>query len=111
MPSRDFTNEDLFCSPMMSMHNSTHSSQMNTVGLGDELAHLALVLAAERAVERFLGFAAADSRPSQNPDNIQIITAVTPQAKPGSPHDREGQPGTGGERWRRPRLINHGGSF
>src|ERR1700745_4291563 len=32
MPSRDFTNEDLFSSPMMSMHNSTHSSQMNTVG-------------------------------------------------------------------------------
>src|SRR5215831_7320815 len=32
MPSRDFTNDDLFSSPMMSMHNSTHSSQMNTVG-------------------------------------------------------------------------------
>jgi hypothetical protein len=32
MPSRDFANEDLFSSPMMSMHNSTHSSQINTVG-------------------------------------------------------------------------------
>src|SRR6516162_6840504 len=32
MPSRDFTNEDLFSSPTMSMHSSTHSSQMNTVG-------------------------------------------------------------------------------
>jgi len=32
MPSRDFTNEDLFSSLMMSMHNSTHSSQINTVG-------------------------------------------------------------------------------
>src|SRR5712692_2055158 len=32
MPSRDFTSEDLFSSPMMSMHNSTHSSQMKTVG-------------------------------------------------------------------------------
>src|SRR5436190_18233873 len=32
MPSRDFTSEDLFSSPMMSMHSSTHSSQMNTVG-------------------------------------------------------------------------------
>src|SRR6478736_833452 len=32
MPSRDFTSEDLFSSRMMSMHNSTHSSQMNTVG-------------------------------------------------------------------------------
>src|SRR5260221_1796620 len=29
---RDFTNEDLFSSWMMSMHNSTHSSQINTVG-------------------------------------------------------------------------------
>src|ERR1700674_1200910 len=32
MPSRDFTSEDLFSSRMMSMHNSTHSSQMKTVG-------------------------------------------------------------------------------
>src|SRR6266403_2008492 len=32
MPSRDFTNEDLFSSPMISMHSSTHSSQINTVG-------------------------------------------------------------------------------
>src|SRR6516164_2507531 len=32
MPSRDFTNEDLFSSPTMSMHSSTHSSQMKTVG-------------------------------------------------------------------------------
>src|SRR4051812_14752557 len=32
MPSRDFTNEDLFSSRMMSMHSSTHSSQMKTVG-------------------------------------------------------------------------------
>src|SRR5499427_3702716 len=32
MPSRDFTSEDLFSSPTMSMHSSTHSSQMNTVG-------------------------------------------------------------------------------
>src|SRR5258705_12143657 len=32
MPSPDFTSEALFSSPMMSMHSSTHSSQMNTVG-------------------------------------------------------------------------------
>jgi hypothetical protein len=31
-PSRDFTSEVLFSSRMMSMHSSTHSSQMNTVG-------------------------------------------------------------------------------
>src|SRR5690348_15846631 len=32
MPSRDFTSEDLYSSRMMSMHSSTHSSQMKTVG-------------------------------------------------------------------------------
>src|SRR5436305_13086890 len=32
MPSRDFTSEDLFSSRMMSLHSSTHSSQMKTVG-------------------------------------------------------------------------------
>src|SRR5216684_5613128 len=32
MPSRDFISEDSFSSPMISMHNSTHSSQINTVG-------------------------------------------------------------------------------
>src|ERR1700736_1534520 len=31
MLSRDFTSEDLFSSPTMSMHSSTHSLQMNTV--------------------------------------------------------------------------------
>src|SRR5713101_1919154 len=32
MPSRDFSSEDLVSSWMMSLHSSTHSSQMNTVG-------------------------------------------------------------------------------
>src|ERR1700693_2754764 len=32
MPSPDFTDEDLCSSWMMSLDNSTHSSQMNTVG-------------------------------------------------------------------------------
>src|SRR6185437_7251404 len=32
IPSRDLTSEDFDSSRMMSMHNSTHSSQMNTVG-------------------------------------------------------------------------------
>src|SRR6202045_1282785 len=32
MPARDLTSEDLFSARMMSMHSSTHSSQMNTVG-------------------------------------------------------------------------------
>src|SRR5262245_13632118 len=51
---------------------------------GDELAHLVLALAAERAVERILGFAAADLGHFKKPNKIQVITAVTPQAKPGS---------------------------
>jgi hypothetical protein len=67
IPPRDFTNEDLFSSQMMSMHNSTHSSQMKRGRAGDELAHLVLALATERAVERILG---RYCRPcsSQNPD-------------------------------------------
>src|SRR5215467_2955549 len=32
MPSRDFSSEDLVSSWMMSLHSSTHSSQMKTVG-------------------------------------------------------------------------------
>src|SRR3974390_2430496 len=32
MTSCDFTSEDFFSSPTMSMQSSTHSSQMNTVG-------------------------------------------------------------------------------
>src|ERR1700741_712346 len=32
MPSRDFVSEDLFSSWILSLHSSTHSSQMNTVG-------------------------------------------------------------------------------
>src|SRR5262249_56787109 len=59
MPSCDFIDEDLFSSPTMSMHSSTHSSQMKTVGPAMRLAHLALALAAECAMERLLGFAAA----------------------------------------------------
>src|SRR5262245_10098571 len=62
---------------------------------GDELAHLVLALAAERAVERILGFAAADLGHFKKPNKIQVITAVTPQAKTRLTHDREGQPGAG----------------
>src|SRR6266511_199711 len=59
MPSRDFANEDLFSSPMMSMHNSTHFAD-EYGRAGNKLAHLVLTLAAERAMKRFLGFAVAD---------------------------------------------------
>src|SRR5262249_35963668 len=51
---------------------------------GDELAHLVLVLAAERAKERFLGFVAADLAP-------QVVTGVTRRPKRGSHHDLGGQ--------------------
>jgi hypothetical protein len=39
-------------SRMMSLQSSTHSSQMKTDGPGDQLAHLVLALAAERAVQQ-----------------------------------------------------------
>jgi hypothetical protein len=61
-PSRDLTIEDLFSSRMISMHNSTHSSQMNTVGTGNEFAHFVLALAAERAVKGVFRIAAAPRR-------------------------------------------------
>src|SRR5256884_279979 len=48
----------------------------------DELAHLVLTLAAERAVERILGFAAARLAHLRTP--TRVITAVTPQAKLGT---------------------------
>jgi hypothetical protein len=62
---------------------------------GDELAHLVLALAAKRAVERILGIASADLAHLSNADQIQVITAVTPQAKHRLTHDREGQPRPG----------------
>ena len=42
------------------MHNSTQIVANEYGRAGDELAHLVLALAAEQAVERILGFAAAD---------------------------------------------------
>ena len=44
-------------SAMMSLQTSTHSSQMKTVGPGDQFADVVLVLVAERAPQD-LGFAA-----------------------------------------------------
>src|SRR6266446_1244927 len=51
---------------------------------GDELVHLVLVLAAERAKEQFLGFAAADVAHLRTPQDIQVITTVIRRTKPGS---------------------------
>src|SRR5262249_54028222 len=77
---------------------------------GDELEHLVLALAAERAMERFLGFAAADLVHLRTPKRYG-----SPQPYPRRPnqaHTRSRRSTTcRRERWRRPRLINHGGSF
>src|SRR5580704_18088100 len=43
---------------------------------GNELAHLVLALAAERAVERVLRFAAADLAHFRAPDNMRIIASL-----------------------------------
>ena len=85
MPSRDFANEDVFSSPFVADKYGR---------AGDELAHLVLALATERAMERFLGFAAADLV-HQNPDKIQVITARNAAGQTRLTHDREGQPRAG----------------
>jgi len=60
VPSRDFTSEELFSSLTMSMHSSTHSFADVDSWAGNEPAQLVLALAAERAIERVLGIAAAN---------------------------------------------------
>src|SRR6516225_492114 len=68
---------------------------------GDELAHLVLALAAERAMERFLGFAAADLVHLRTPTRYK-----SPQPQPGRPNQaptRSRRSTTRRhERWRRP---------
>src|SRR5258707_1483707 len=83
MPSRDFANEDLFSSLMMSMHNSTHSSQMNTVGPAMSLRTSCWLLPQN---EQWSGFLVSPllTLLISEPRKIQVITAVTRRAKPGS---------------------------
>ena len=52
---------------------------------GDELAHLVLALAAERAVERVLRIAAADLAHFRAPTRCEVIAVATTQDKPGMP--------------------------
>src|SRR6516165_697353 len=83
MPSRDFTNEDLFSSPTMSMHSSTHSSQINTVGPAMSLRTSCWLLPQNVQWSGFLVSPLLTLFISE-PRQIQVITAATPQAKPGS---------------------------
>src|SRR6516225_8744880 len=76
---------------------------------GDELAHLVLALAAKRAVERILGFAAADLGHLRTPTRYKSSQPSAGQTR--LTHDREGQPRAGAKGGDAPRLINHGGSF
>src|SRR5258708_39456343 len=83
MPSRDFTNEDLFSSLMMSMHNSTQSSQMNTVGPAMSLCTSCWFLPQNEQRSSFLVSPLLTLRISE-PRKIQVITAVIRRTKPGS---------------------------
>src|SRR6266404_6582082 len=60
MPSRDFTSDDLFSSQddVLAQLNAFVANEHGRTG--NQLAHLVLVLAAERAVERILRIAAGD---------------------------------------------------
>src|ERR1700692_2297221 len=52
---------------------------------GNELAHLVLALAAERAVERVLRIAAVNLAHFRAPNNLRVIALATPQTQPGFP--------------------------
>src|SRR6516162_6365188 len=110
MPSRDFTNEDLFSSPTMSMHNSTHSSQMKTVGPAMSLRTSCWLLPQNVQWSGFLVsplLTLSISEPRQDTSHH----SRSPAGQTRLPHDREGQPRAGTTGGGAPRLINHGGSF
>src|SRR5262249_17923394 len=71
---------------------------------GDELAHLVLALAAERAIERFLGFAAADLVHLRTPTRYK---SSQPQPRrPNQAHTRSRRSTTRRrERWRHPASL------
>src|SRR6516165_5809544 len=110
MPSRDFANGG-FILLADNVHAQFDAFVADKYGrAGDELAHLVLALAAERAMERFLGFAATEL--------IHLRTPTRYKSSQPQPH-RSNQAHTRSrrsttrrrERWRRPRLINYRGSF
>src|SRR5262249_20503572 len=90
MPSRDFAHEDLFSSPTMSMHSSTHSSQMNTVGPAMSLRTSCWLLPQNEQYSVFL----------ESPVPTLLISVRRPDTSPHSrnpagqtrlTHDRGGQ--------------------
>jgi hypothetical protein len=76
---------------------------------GDELVHLVLVLAAERAKEQFLGFAAADVAHLRTPQDTSHHSR-NPQDQTRLTHDRGGQAraGTKGGRAPAASIIKEG---
>src|SRR5260370_4649332 len=103
MPSRDFTNEDLFSSRMISMHSSTHPSQINTVGPAMSLRTSCWLLPQNVQWSGFLvspPLTLLISEPGQ--DTSHHSRYFTGQS--GRTHDREGEhaPMRRRERCRRP---------
>src|SRR5262245_66417171 len=110
MPSRDFTSEDLFSSPMMSMHNSTHSSQMKTVGPAMSLRTSCWFLPQNEQRSGFLVSPPLTLLISETRQDTSHHSR-SPAGQTRLTHDREGQPRAGTKGGGAPRLINHGGSF
>src|SRR5262249_55157894 len=101
MPSRDFTNEDLFSSLIMSMHNSTHSSQINTVGPAMSLSTSCWLLPQN---EQWSGFLVSPLLTLFISESRQDTShhSRNPAAQTRLTHDREGPTTRRHERWRRP---------
>src|SRR6266404_9815411 len=103
MPSRDFISEDSFSSPMISMHNSTHSSQINTVGPAMSLRTSCWLLPQNVQWSGFLvspPLTLLISEPAQDTSHHSRY----PTGQSGRTHDREGEhaPMRRRERCRRP---------
>src|SRR5436190_22067086 len=91
MPSRDFANEDLFSSRMISMHNSTHSSQINTVGPAMTLRTSCWLLPQNAPWSGFLvspplAFLISESGHATTHHSLYLT------GPPGPTHDRQGAP-------------------
>src|SRR5260370_39110058 len=90
MPSRDFTNEDLFSSRMISMHSSTHPSQINTVGPAMSLRTSCWLLPQNVQWSGFLvspPLTLLISEPGQDTSHHSRY----PTGQSGRTHDREGE--------------------
>src|SRR6516164_3556959 len=94
MPSCDFTSEDLFSSPTMSMQSSTHSSQMNTVGPAMSLRTSCWLLPQNVQWSVFLVSPLLTLLISEHRQDTNHHSR-NPAAQTRLTHDREGQPGAG----------------